>query len=139
MYHKKFDFSGTENNKKGMELFLDLGDVRVMAKVRLNGKDLGILWTSPWQVKVTEALKEKGNELEIEVVNLWGNRLIGDENKPWDGIENGKWPEWLLKKQPRTSGRYTFTTYHYYKKNMPLQKSGLLGPVSIQLKKYGVQ
>ena len=139
VYHKKFDFSGTENNKKGMELFLDLGDVRVMAKVRLNGKDLGILWTSPWQVKVTEALKEKGNELEIEVVNLWGNRLIGDENKPWDGIENGKWPEWLLKKQPRTSGRYTFTTYHYYKKSMPLQKSGLLGPVSIQLKKYGVQ
>ena len=42
------------------------------------------------------------------------------ENKPDDGVKDGKWPEWLLEGKPRTSGRYTFTTHRYYKKDIPL-------------------
>jgi alpha-L-rhamnosidase len=59
-------------------VFLDLGEVKNVAQVRLNGKDLGVVWTAPWRVDVTEAVTREGNELEIDVVNLWPNRLIGD-------------------------------------------------------------
>lgn len=62
----------------------------------MNGKDLGVIWTNPWEVEITDAIKEGDNELRIEVTNLWPNRLIGDELKPYDGIVNGQWPEWLL-------------------------------------------
>ena len=62
---------------------------------------------------------------------MWPNRLIGDEYLPDDGIKDGKWPDWLLEGKKRTSGRYTFTTYHHYTKDSPLLESGLLGPVTI--------
>jgi hypothetical protein len=132
VYGKKFDYPDFDRDKSS-EIFLDLGKVKNLARVRLNGKDLGILWTSPWKVKITDVLKEKGNELEIEVANLWVNRLIGDETKPWDGVENGKWPEWLSEGKPRTSGRITFTTHHFYKKGDKLIESGLIGPVRIMV------
>jgi hypothetical protein len=83
--------------------------------------------------ELTDALKKKSNRLEIEVANLWINRLIGDENQPWDGIEDGKWPDWLLNGTPRKNARYTFTIPHYYKKNDPLSESGLIGPVVIKV------
>lgn len=60
------------------EVYLDLGEVKNVARVRLNGKELGIVWTAPWRVAVGHAMKAKGNQLEIEVANLWPNRLIGD-------------------------------------------------------------
>jgi hypothetical protein len=97
----------------------------------LNGKDLGVVWTAPWKVDITASLKQEGNQLEIEVANLWPNRLIGDEQFPDDGIKDGQWPEWLLKKQPRTSGRFTFTTFKHYQEDSPLLASGLMGPVTI--------
>jgi hypothetical protein len=103
-----------------------------MARVRLNGTDLGTLWTVPWNLEMTKAAKEGENLLEIQVVNLWPNRLIGDEKFPSDGISDRKWPEWLLKNSSRTSQRTTFATYNFYKKDAPLLKSGLLGPVTIQ-------
>ena len=102
-----------------------------MARVKLNGKDLGVVWTFPWRVDISDAVKPKGNQLEIEVVNLWPNRLIGDEQLPDDGIVNGQWPEWLTEGKPRTSGRYTFTTYKHFNKDSPLLESGLMGPVKI--------
>lgn len=112
-------------------LYLDLGVVKDMARVRLNGVDLGVVWTAPWRVDITDHLRRGDNELDIEVVNRWPNRLIGDERRPDDGIKDGKWPEWLTKGLPRTSGRYTFTTYRHYTKDSPLLPSGLLGPVRV--------
>ncbi|MDR1153456.1 MAG: glycosyl hydrolase [Bacteroidales bacterium] len=127
VYRQQFDKPDT----KAKRLILDLGNVKNMARVSLNGKELGVVWTAPWQVDITEAVKKKGNELKIEVVNLWANRLIGDEQLPCDGIEDGRWPEWLLNGMPRTGGRYTFTTWRHYTKDSPLLESGLLGPVTI--------
>ena len=130
-YTKTFDLPGKENPEDYKEMYLNLGKVKNMARVKLNGKDMGVVWTSPWQVKISGVVKPKGNMLEVEIANSWANRLIGDENLPYDGMEDGKWPTWLLKGEERTSGRYTFTTTRYYKKGMPLQESGLLGPVKI--------
>ncbi|RZK66146.1 MAG: hypothetical protein EOO85_27235 [Pedobacter sp.] len=106
-----------------------------MARVRLNGKDLGVVWTAPWQVDISSALKARDNILEVEIANLWPNRLIGDELLPDDGIKDGQWPEWLLKGEPRPSKRFSFTTFKHYNKDSKLFKSGLLGPVSLIHKK----
>jgi hypothetical protein len=130
VYSQNFDLETTTG--KNTRMVLDLGEVKNLARVKLNGKDLGVVWTAPWQVDITGTVKQKGNKLEIEVANLWANRLIGDEQLPDDGIKNGQWPEWLLQGKPRTSGRYTFTTYKHYKKDAPLLSSGLIGPLTIR-------
>lgn len=127
-YSKNFDMPESSERSK---IYLDLGVVRNMARIWLNGKDQGVVWTSPWQVNITDAVKKKGNILEIEVVNLWSNRLIGDELQPDDGVKDGKWPDWLLNGTQRPTERYTFTTHHFYKKEDPLLESGLLGPVRV--------
>jgi len=128
IYRKKFNFNSNLNERK---FYLHLGEVKNIARVKLNGKDLGVIWTAPWQVEITNALVEGANHLEIEVANLWINRLIGDEHFPDDGIKNGKWPEWLVNKTPRPTKRFTFSTYKFYTKDSPLVKSGLLGPVQL--------
>jgi len=78
-YGKTFDLPA---KAKGSRLFLDLGVVNYMAAVRLNGKDLGVVWTAPWRVEITEAVRLEGNSLEIDTVNLWTNRVIGDAKLP---------------------------------------------------------
>jgi hypothetical protein len=115
---------------------MDLGKVAVMAEVRLNGRDLGILWKPPYQADVTDALKAGQNALEVRVVNLWINRQIGDEQLPDDspranGMTLSQWPQWLLEGKPSPTGRLTFATYRVWKKDSPLQESGLLGPVKL--------
>jgi len=126
-------------------LYLDLGEVKHIARVSINGKDLGVVWTAPWHVRIpTGLLKNTGNKLTIEVTNVWANRMIGDEQEPDDCewlpsqylYNSGKYlkefPDWFLKNQPRPSkGRYTFTTWDYFDKNSPLVPSGLMGPVKI--------
>ena len=93
-------------------LFLSLGTVKEIAQVRLNGKDLGVIWCAPWRIDIAGAAKPGVNQLEIDVVNLWPNRLIGDAGLPAE--------------QRRTRTNVPI------KANMPLQSSGLLGPVTIQ-------
>jgi hypothetical protein len=131
-YKKTFDMPGVTT---GGKLYLDLGVVKDIARVRLNGKDLGVVWTAPWQVDITNVVRAKGNQLDITIANRWPNRLIGDERLPDDGIRDGKWPEWLLKGEPRPTKRYTFTTYKHYTKASPLLPSGLLGPVRVKAMK----
>jgi hypothetical protein len=118
-------------------LYLDLGQVAVMAQVKLNGHDLGILWKSPYRLDVTEAAKAGENALELKVVNLWINRQIGDEQLAEDSDRNlngtlKSWPAWLEQGQASPTGRLSFTSWRLWKKDSPLQPSGLLGPVTLQ-------
>ena len=142
VYKKTFAVSkATLNNK--LPFYIDLGVVKHIARVYINNKDLGVIWTAPWHVKIPEGvLKAGNNQLTIEVTNVWANRLIGDEQQPADcewipgyisgGYSLKQFPDWFLKKEPRPSkGRYCFTTWNYFTKDSPLISSGLLGPVRI--------
>ncbi len=96
----------------GPRLYLDLGGVaNGTARVRLNGQDVGVAWSAPWRVEITSQAKAGANQLEVEVVNLWPNRLIGDANLPAG--------------QGRTRSNIR------YKKDAALLPSGLLGPVRV--------
>jgi hypothetical protein len=98
--------------KENSEVWLDLGVVKNLAEVIVNGKSLGIVWKTPFIINMTEALKSGENSLEIKVTNLWVNRLIGDQ-------------------QPDVKEKLTYTTQAFYQANSPLLPSGLLGPVQI--------
>ena len=141
-------FSGTATYSKAITLsaellgkdrglYLDLGRVAVMARVKLNGQDLGVLWRAPYRVEIGPAARPGENTLEIEVTNLWINRMIGDENLPEDSDRNGNgtlkaWPKWLLEGKSSPTGRQTFTSWRLYGKGASLVESGLLGPVTLQ-------
>ncbi len=98
--------------KKDAKLWIDLGDVKNLAEVTVNGKPLGVVWHAPFRLDVTSALKLGANEVKIKVINAWVNRLIGDE-------------------QPDATTKYTFADVKPYKADSPLQASGLLGPVRL--------
>ena len=102
--------------KKDDRIVLDLGEVKNLAEVIVNGKNLGILWKTPFKTDITDAVKEGANALEIRVTNLWVNRLIGDA-------------------QPGVTEKITFTTMPFYQADAPLLPSGLLGPVRILAKR----
>ena len=137
-YHRKFELPARMLGKN-RAFYLDLGRVNVIAQARLNGHDLGILWKPPFSVDATEILQSGTNELAVSVVNLWPNRLIGDEQLPsdreWTKHEWGevlaRYPEWLTENKPSPSGRFSFTTWKHWTKDDPLLESGLLGPVRI--------
>ena len=129
-YSTKFNLQKDKINKN-TPLILSLGDVKVIAEVTLNDKKVGTVWTEPWQIDISEFIKDGENTLEIVVANQWSNRLIGDEQYKNDGIVDEEWPDWLIENKARPSKRYTLVTYPFYKANDPLQPSGLIGPVKI--------
>jgi hypothetical protein len=110
VYRKNFDLASVP--EKGTRLLLDLGELHEVGAVRLNGRDLGVVWTKPARVDITGVLKTSGNTLEITVVNLWPNRLIGDAGLPRES-------------------QFTETNVHKFSSHSPLLPSGLLGPVRV--------
>lgn len=108
-YVRSFDVPVSADAKT---IWLDLGRLRHVAEVRVNGEGLGVVWCAPWRVRLPRALKRRGNRLEIDIVNLWPNRMIGDS----------------LPNAPR---RYTETNLRVYKPDSPLVASGLYGPVRL--------
>lgn len=109
-YTKTFSFQGNLQNK----VWIDLGVFSSMAEVKVNGIDCGILWTAPFKIDISKAIKLGENKIVIQVVNTWANRLIGD----------GKLPE---------DKRITNTTAPFRLEGKPLNPAGLLGPVVIQI------
>jgi hypothetical protein len=79
-YKRTFALPQSAIRSPKSRLYLDLGAVKNVARVRLNGRDLGVVWTAPWRVEITGAVRPGDNDLEIDVANLWPNRLIGDAN-----------------------------------------------------------
>jgi hypothetical protein len=129
-YKKAIHVEKLENK----EYYINLGVVNDIARVRLNGKDVGVVWCAPWRIDITEALKDGENQLEIEVANRWINRLLGDRLEPDANVRTVKFDNGLLGGKEFTTGRYTFTTeaaMRSFKFSEPLS-SGLLGPVTIQ-------
>jgi hypothetical protein len=134
-YTKTFQIP-SELLARDLRLYLDLGTVAVIAQPQLNGHDLGTLWKPPFLAEITKFAKAGENTLELKVVNLWPNRMIGDEYLLEDSERNTNgtlkvWPSWLEAGKPSPTGHYTFTTWRLWKKDSPLQQSGLIGPVRI--------
>ncbi len=108
VYHQTFDAP-----EGAGRLYLALGTVHSLARVKLNGKDLGLVWCAPWRVDISGAVRTRDNRLEIEVVNTWNNRLVGDTAVPADE-------------------RRTWTTVPRVTAKTKLLPAGLLGPVTLE-------
>ncbi len=133
-YYKNFELGEI---KDGKAYILDLGEVKEIVNVKLNGVSLGCLWNKPFKVDVTKALRKGKNALELEVVNTWPNRLIGDaiarENKVREDKQKA-WPKWVLDdKADSGTGIFTWSNFFGWKADEPLLKAGLIGPVVLML------
>jgi hypothetical protein len=111
VYHNSFNLKKKDLRTAG-KVVLDLGEVRDIAVVKVNGIEVGTLWNAPYKVDVTEAVHKGRNSLEITVVNVWHNRLVGDV-------------------QPGVEKKITFTQMDFFKPDEPLLPAGLIGPVEI--------
>ena len=151
--HTDFDvrhFSGTATYKTTFKvgkvdesMFIDLGDVQVIAEISLNGKPFKTLWKPPFRVDISDVVKTGENDLEVKVTNLWVNRLIGDEYFPaWEGRVDGNkekrgtnydsFPNWLVKGESMPlDDKKAFSAWCHWTKDDKLLNSGLIGPVSI--------
>jgi len=151
-YTTTFEWSKPRSEKEA--IWLDLGEVKNIAEVKLNGVDFGVFWKTPYAVNVSRAIETGTNELEIRITNLWPNRLIGDEKLYPDpslhyapAPRNIDWtvggavrsiPEWVKSNGScPIIGRTTFVAYQFYGPDSPLLPSGLLGPVKLYLKFIG--
>ncbi len=114
VYRKTFDYPpALAVGADAGRLLLDLGAVRDLAVVRLNGRELGTRWIAPWEFEVSNALRPGGNDLEVEIINPWNNRLVGDAALP-------------------ATERRTSLTLATVKATAPLLPAGLLGPVTLR-------
>ncbi|TCC90037.1 DNA-binding protein [Pedobacter frigiditerrae] len=109
-YTKTFNFDGKSTDK----VWIDLGAFSSIAEVKINGIDCGTLWTAPFELEVSKALKQGENQIEIQVTNTWANRLIGDSKLPVDK-------------------RITNTTAPFRLGGKPLNPAGLFGPVTLKI------
>lgn len=107
-------FKISPDQLKNKRVYLDLGEMYNLADVYVNGQSAGVWWQPPFTRDITDLVKEGENHLELDVVNLWPNRIIGDNYLP----ENE---------------RYTKTNVGKFDKDYPLRPSGLAGPVVIKL------
>ncbi|WP_316811001.1 glycosyl hydrolase [Pedobacter heparinus] len=114
VYTKSFKLKKPMN---GQRIYVELGAVTALAKVKVNGKETGGVWTAPYKVDITEAVQEGDNKLEVKVVNNWVNRMIGDLNLP-------------------EAQRKTWSLVNPYKADSPLHPAGLLGPVVLKTFSY---
>jgi hypothetical protein len=149
-YEKEIEMPATLTGS-GRSVILDLGEVKNIATVAVNGESFQTLWKPPFRVDISHALKPGKNKLTIAVTNLWPNRMIGDEHEPDDaewgepcqypyapgkpivGRMLARVPRWLVEEKPRPSqGRYTFVSFKFFTKDSPLLTSGLLGPVKVE-------
>jgi hypothetical protein len=109
-YHNEFTIDVPTSTR----IELDLGAVREVATVTINGSDAGILWKPPYRIDITEHIKPGTNQLSIAVTNTWNNRLVGDAQRDDDTDIT------------RTNMR------SHFKPNSPLKPSGLIGPVTLE-------
>lgn len=147
--------------RKGLRVYLDLGRVEVLSGVKVNGRDLGVVWKEPYRVDVTDVLHAGANSVSLAVTNLWANGMIGDAALPEEGrfTDDTVWavgeragpdgkmhpvmarriaelPDWYRAGKakpaaPNKSGRVTFTPWTFFDKDEALSDSGLLGPVRL--------
>ena len=111
-YRKSFKLKKS-HLRKAKAIEIDLGEVKNLARVKVNGYDVGVAWKAPFRVEVPTAYLHSGlNDLEVKVINLWPNRIIGDQ-------------------QPGTARKWTYTASNWYTADSPLLPSGLLGPVTV--------
>ena len=142
------DFTSDASTGAEKRVVLDLGDVKNVAVVTVNGKTYPCLWRPPYRVDITDALNVGRTglnvRLSVRVTNQWPNRLIGDDALPCDAQYNAEGenefvrkdgiasiPERVWKGEASPTGRHTFTTWRLWKKDEALLPSGLLGPVRL--------
>jgi hypothetical protein len=111
VYQKDFELPV---GPKDRSVWLNLGIVRELAEVKVNGQSCGVVWAPPFRVDISRALKPGANQLEVEVVNFWPNRIIGDQSLP-------------------EAQRFTRTNIRKLTASTPLMPSGLLGPVRLEV------
>jgi hypothetical protein len=141
VYRTKFDVTDDALRARVLSVGGRRGQV---ARVKLNGKDIGVAWCEPGELRLPKGLlRACGNELEVHFTNVWANRLIGDECETQDcefvkapypgGSYLKRFPDWFIKGERRPSpGRACFTTWNYFTAKSPLVPSGLAGPVTLR-------
>jgi hypothetical protein len=120
----------------GRRVELDLGQVEIMARVAIAGRDLGLRWHPPYRFDITAALRPGRNDVAVTVVTTWVNRLIADARLP-DVPERTKdntlsaWPAWLVAGEPQPGPRVTFCSWNQWKPDEAFKPAGLIGPVRL--------
>ena len=146
VYATAFRLSAEDLPGSDYRIELDLGDVRDIAEVAVNGRYFPVLWKAPFVLDVTDAATVGDNALEVKVTNRWPNRLIGDErlfapdadwraDNPWKLPLVTSIPDWVAKGLPSPTGRRAFAATRFWTAQDALLPSGLLGPVCLKVRR----
>lgn len=148
VYSNTFNIS---DDISDVSVILNLGTVKELASVTINGQFVTVLWHAPFKVDISKYIRKGVNSVSIAVTNTWANRILGDNRYPddceWEkelqidtknsaGSSLAYFPEWLMKGQKRPSSkRVTFSTWNYFTKEYPLIESGLLSEIKLDFLK----